>query len=202
MPVTFTIRERFVLAAYFLSGFAALLYQVAWQRSLFSLYGSDLTSTTMVVSVFLGGLGVGSLLGGSITSAEKWKPLIVFASLELFIGLFGAGSLVLFAFVGVRTAALSLWATTAVVAAMLSIPTVAMGASLPVLVTHSYRAGHGVGQSVSDAYFFNTLGAACGAFAGAAALIPWGGLSAAVWCASLCNFGVVCLALWAFRRVR
>ena len=37
--------------AFFLSGGAGLIYQVAWQRILFSAFGIDLVSVTVIVSV-------------------------------------------------------------------------------------------------------------------------------------------------------
>ena len=50
---------------FFLSGTAALIYQIAWQRALFAVYGLDILSVTVVVTAFMLGLGIGSLLGGA-----------------------------------------------------------------------------------------------------------------------------------------
>lgn len=49
---------------FFVSGAAALLYQVVWQRTLFAIYGINVESVTMVVTAFMLGLGLGSLAGG------------------------------------------------------------------------------------------------------------------------------------------
>src|SRR5450756_915806 len=49
---------------FFLSGFPALLYQVVWQRALFTIYGVNIESVTVIVTVFMLGLGLGSLAGG------------------------------------------------------------------------------------------------------------------------------------------
>ena len=46
---------------FFFSGFPALLYQIVWQRALFTLYGVNIESVTIIVSVFMLGLGLGSL---------------------------------------------------------------------------------------------------------------------------------------------
>src|SRR6516164_10930961 len=48
---------------FFLSGFSALAYQTAWQRMLAAFAGSDSVATTIIVSAFLFGLGIGSLIG-------------------------------------------------------------------------------------------------------------------------------------------
>ena len=50
---------------FFSSGFPALIYQIVWQRALFAIYGINVESVTVVVSAFMLGLGVGSLLGGT-----------------------------------------------------------------------------------------------------------------------------------------
>ena len=52
---------------FFLSGFAALLYQIVWQRALFAIYGINIESVTMVVTAFMLGLGLGSLAGGALS---------------------------------------------------------------------------------------------------------------------------------------
>ena len=54
--------SRFLGPLFFLSGFPALLYQVVWQRSLFSLFGTNVESVTVVVAAFMLGLGLGSCL--------------------------------------------------------------------------------------------------------------------------------------------
>jgi predicted membrane-bound spermidine synthase len=51
---------------YFISGFTALLYQVVWQRMLGLFSGSGVRSVTIVTGAYLGGLGVGSLIGSVV----------------------------------------------------------------------------------------------------------------------------------------
>ena len=38
---------------FFVSGFPALLYQIVWQRALFTIYGVNIESVTMVVTAFM-----------------------------------------------------------------------------------------------------------------------------------------------------
>ena len=59
-------------AAFFASGFAALLYQVIWQRLLVLFSGADLYSVTIIVASFMGGMGVGHLVGGQV--ADRVSP--------------------------------------------------------------------------------------------------------------------------------
>src|SRR5579863_711406 len=81
---------------FFISGFPALIYQIVWQRSLFSIYGVNIESVTMVVTAFMLGLGLGSLLGGIMSTAKRIPLLGVFGLVELGIGIFGLTSLRLF----------------------------------------------------------------------------------------------------------
>ena len=46
---------------FMISGTAALIYQICWQRLLFEGFGVDMESVTIVVSTFMLGLGLGAL---------------------------------------------------------------------------------------------------------------------------------------------
>src|SRR5690606_29994198 len=78
-----------LLPIFALTGFSALTLQVVWQRVISLHSGVDLSSTTTVVAAFLGGLGVGSLLGGWL--ADRLGPdrsLAAFALANAGIGVF------------------------------------------------------------------------------------------------------------------
>jgi hypothetical protein len=60
----------------FFSGFPALLYQIVWQRALFTIYGVNIESVTVIVTIFMLGLGLGSLAGGWLSKRQMiplWK---------------------------------------------------------------------------------------------------------------------------------
>ena len=61
--VTITL-PSLLLAGFALSGFAALLYQVVWIHSLILVIGVSIYGFSTVLTVFLGGVGLGSLLVG------------------------------------------------------------------------------------------------------------------------------------------
>ncbi len=54
------------LIVFFVSGFAALLYQVIWQRLLVFFSGADVYAVTLIVTTFMAGLGLGNLVGGYV----------------------------------------------------------------------------------------------------------------------------------------
>lgn len=147
---------------FFASGTAALIYQLGWQRLLFTAVGVDIESITIVVSVFMLGLGLGALLGGQLADRHPQRALIFFAAAECAIGLFGWFSPELLR----ACAQMLVMAPRAVVAVanfgLLLLPTCLMGATLPILVAHLTRLYGNVGQSIGLLYQANTLGAAVG----------------------------------------
>jgi len=73
----------FALAIFFTSGFAALLYQVIWQRLLGIFSGVDLYSVTIIVAAYMAGLGCGSLAGGYLADRlSRGANLLLFALAE------------------------------------------------------------------------------------------------------------------------
>ena len=76
-------------AIFFISGFSALVYQVSWQRLLFTGFGVDLTSITLIISVFMMGLGIGAFFGGRIADKFSQKIILIFCLVELCIGNLG-----------------------------------------------------------------------------------------------------------------
>ena len=167
-------------AVFFLSGTAALIYQIAWQRALFAVYGLDILSVTVVVTAFMLGLGLGSLLGGALSKIWPRSAIPLFAVSELGIGAFGFFSVALFQKVAASTGGLGHLATGVVAFLLVVIPTTLMGATLPLLVAHATNRSGNVGRSVGNLYFVNTLGAAFGAYLTVRVLLGLLGLSATV----------------------
>ena len=156
---------RVLSLLFFVSGSSALVYQVAWQRLLFTAIGVDIESVTIVVSVFMLGLGFGSLLGGWIADRFTGYLLLTFCAIEACIGIFGILSPLMLPVVGRAACVAGRPGAAAACFLFLAIPTVAMGATLPVLVTHANRLQHNIGAAAGTLYFANTLGAAYGALA-------------------------------------
>ena len=187
---------------FFVSGIAALTYQICWQRALFGWYGVDLDSVSAIVSIFMLGLGVGALAGGWIADRFPDHRILVFSGIELLIALFGFFSLDVIDAAGVLFSGQPLPVIVGLTFVVFLLPTVAMGATLPVLVTElTHRTGN-VGASTGHLYYINTLGAAAGAFACAFLFLPLGGLDGAIQVAAASNLGVAVIAALAYRRTR
>jgi spermidine synthase len=186
---------------FILSGISALIYQLVWQRALLTIYGSNVESVAMVVAAFLAGLGIGSLSGGCISKSTRAPLVLLFGLAELGVGAYGLVSLKLFDAVGAITSAQAHGLTTgALVFLLVFLPTLLMGATLPLLVAHQVRDTAHVGQSVSRLYFVNTLGAALGAFIAAHWLLGSFGMSGTTRIAASLNALAAFIVLIALRK--
>ena len=157
--------HRIAYLAFFLSGFAALLYQAVWQRILAFFGGADTFSVTITVAAFMAGLGFGSLAGGGL--ADRLAPrarLLAFAAAELAVALFAlASTFVFYDVLYHQLGALPLSGLTigAILFAVLLWPTFFMGMSLP-LLARALADERSPGERIAALYGWNTLGAACG----------------------------------------
>jgi predicted membrane-bound spermidine synthase len=190
--------ESWLHVLFFFSGFPALLYQIVWQRALLSIYGVNIESVTVVVSAFMLGLGLGSLAGGYLSRREA-PLLVVFALMELSVAGFGLISLHLFYWAASFTAGTSAIKTGMISFALVLVPTILMGGTLPVLVAHRSRLSGNVGRSVGSLYFVNTLGSAVACFLAAEVTMRRLGLSGSVMLAAAINT-LVAVAVLCMRR--
>jgi len=193
---------RLLLALFFLSGFPALIYQLVWQRALFRIFGVNIESVTIVVTAFMLGLGVGGLAGGWLSKHRDLPLLLLLATIEALTGLFGLASLAIFERVGDLVLGQPLALTALVTLALVIVPTVLMGATLPLLVGHLVRRSANVGGSVGQLYYANTLGAGAACLACAVALFPLLGMQGSVLVAAALNAAVALGAVTAHARSR
>lgn len=165
---------------FFCSGFTSLVYQVIWVRQLSLAVGSTSASLSIVLSIFFLGLAGGSYLVGRFHQKIK-NPLTTYAQLEGVIGLYGFVLVyILFHFQSLLVkfypdgdiSFLSQSFKFFLVFLLLILPTLAMGATLPLLVKAFEQKGADKRQSVSLMYGINTLGAVAGSMASGFFLIP------------------------------
>jgi predicted membrane-bound spermidine synthase len=163
---------RFATFFFVLSGAAALVYQVAWQRLLALTTGVGVYSVAIITSAFLAGLGIGSHAGGLVSRRlSPRRSLQAFGVIELAIAAFAAGSVPLYyGLLYARAPALYDGLGRATVTHFLTLlpPTALMGMSLPFLVRGLVRDRDAAPRTIGLLYGANALGAAVGA-----ALTPW-----------------------------
>ncbi len=188
---------------FFCSGFPALIYQIVWQRALFAIYGLNIQSVTIVVSAFMLGLGLGSLAGGALSKNARLPPVALFALAELGTAGFGLVSLKLFRWIAEFTAGSSPAMTALAAFSLIVVPTLLMGATLPLLVEYLVRSSRNIGSSVGGLYFANTLGSGVACFVAADVLMRLLGQSGSIQFSASINALVGAGALvYAFRSKR
>ncbi len=192
--------SRRLLILFFCSGISAIIYQVVWQRVLFASFGTNVEAVTIIVSVFMFGLGVGSLFGGRLAQASAQSLVRYFVLFEISIGVFGLVSLPLIEQVSYLTLQLGSAWLPLVVFSILFIPTLAMGATLPVLVSYLMKERQSVGDTVSHLYYINTLGSALGSLLTVTLLFTFGTLQFAIYTAVAINFMIAGLTYFDLQK--
>jgi predicted membrane-bound spermidine synthase len=180
-----------------LTGFTALVYEVAWQKYLATLLGSHAEATAAVLAIFLGGLSAGYALFGRATrwiverGRRRSRPahlLYLYALVEMGIGLYALLFPTLFGIAhGLSLlgptdhAGLGFAFDIGLSALLIGPPTLLMGGTIPILtlalagdLDHATRVHAWV-------YGFNTAGAFAGALAGGFFLVPALGLDGVVY---------------------
>jgi spermidine synthase len=181
-------RDTVLFSLLFLcSGMPALIYQIVWQRVLFSIYGVNSQSVVIVVTAFMVGLGIGSLAGGRLSTRFPRRAVLMFGIAELGVAAFGLSSLRIFQWAATHTAGASLLSVILFSLLLLVIPTILMGATLPLLVEHLVLHTKRVGASVSTLYFANTFGSAIACYLCATFLLRDFGQSGSVSIAACLN---------------
>src|SRR6185369_6964703 len=201
--------RRTLFFLFFLSGGCSLVYQVVWTRLAFASFGIITPVLSVVLSVFMLGLSVGSWGGGRIAISFPKKfgvsAVYLYAGIELCIGLgafvvpklFTLGQHLLLS--SGETNSFRYLFLSAVVLAVSILPwCVCMGATFPFMMAFIRERGHHL-QSFSFLYVANVLGAMAGVFLSAVFWIEMYGFHHTLWIAAAGNFSAaflsVCLAL-------
>lgn len=155
-----------LFSLFFVSGFTALLYQVAWQRMLGLFSGSDVRSVTIVVASYLLGLGLGNLISSRHSDRASSRQCVqIYGWCNFGIALFAVASRFLFydlLFLRWQYLAQSPWVMLGIVLLSLLIPTTLMGISLPLLSKAINRGVDKAASRIGWLYGVNTLGSGLG----------------------------------------
>lgn len=159
----------FILFLSFGSGFAGLTYELVWVKELSLLFGQTTLAVTLVVAVYMGGLGLGSIYWGKKVDSSK-HPIKLFSLLELGTALSALVIVLIFPIVPdlykffFNTMGLSysfsLFPISLITVVLLFIPTFMMGGVFPVLSRLFYLLTQK--ENVGSIYGVNTLGAIIG----------------------------------------
>jgi len=180
----------------FFSGAYSLIYQIAWVRFLTLLLGSTTMGITTVVASFMGGLAIGSWMASKYL-IDKEKPLKIYALLEFIIALTALVTPLMFNWAFASLPALlqkfgdanySIFILRILFSAFIMlVPTVCMGAALPVLGKYLQQYTNLAERRITIIYGLNTLGAAAGCLVSGYYLLPAIGLINTIYLTAAAN---------------
>lgn len=186
----------------FVSGGAALVYQVLWIKQLSLVVGVEVYAITTGISAFFAGLALGGLLFGRLADRFS-RPLLLYAGLELLVGVFGVGATLAlgtaaepFAWLEQRIGLLA-WVLPFM---LVGLPAVLMGGTLPVLVRSLTLDAKALSRAGGRLYAANTAGAIAGTLLTAFVLIAQFGVRGSALAAALLNLVAALGALLAVRH--
>ncbi len=188
-----------IAGAFLVSGVPALIYQTVWQRLLVLHSGVGTTSVAIIVSMYMIGLGAGSLIGANVSKrVSPSNALYFFAGLEIFVAFYAfASPALLYDLLYTRFGWLYAhgWLAAVLHCAALLLPTCAMGSTLPFMTRAIVREQAIASTHISLLYGLNTLGAALGAILSPWILMPYLGVKGTISLAAAINFSVALTAI-------
>lgn len=182
-PPSRDVLRTLALALLALTAFASLLDEIAWTRVLVMIVGGSTYAFTLILLVFLLGIGLGSVLVARRSGARTDTA----AAAALAQGLTGVGAAALFVFFGLLPAYIiavfqidglgavpRLLLMGVAVGAVVLVPAFGMGMTFPLLAELTAR-DRASGADVGRAYALNTAGSILGAvLTGFVLVVAWG----------------------------
>ena len=199
-----------VCLLFFFSGFAALIYELLWFRQLGFIFGNTIYAATTVLTAYMAGLAGGAWWIGK--RAHKIRnPVRWFGFLEISIGVYALVMPLLFLATryGYRWVYQNISESLLILTPVrfglsmlvMLVPTMLMGATLPVLAQGLTRKKDSFAFKLSWLYGINTLGAVTGLTVSGFLLIPNLGLTRTNWVGVAANLTIGGLAWWIGSRV-
>ena len=175
-----TTLKTLVLIAFALSGMTALIFEVTWTRPLQLIFGSTIYAISTILTTFFIGFALGSYALRNIADKAK-NPLLLFAFLELVIGLYGLIALYLFkilpqAYLYLAEMPGLQFVQFFLLFLILIIPTTLFGATWPV-VNKIYSNVESIGKDSGRLYSVNSFGSFIGSLTAGFILIPLLGIT-------------------------
>jgi len=190
------------------SGLCALVYQTVWLREFRLIFGASTAATAAVLGIFMGGLGVGSVVFGRWSEKAK-SPLKMYSNLEFGIALTAAATPFLVTLVRwiyvVLGGSLALGPVPGACvrlglsALVLAAPTLLMGGTLPAAARSVVGASDAGRRGLAWLYGTNTLGAVTGVVLATFFALEAMGNRQTLWSTCVLNLIVAVVARWMSR---
>lgn len=189
--------------AFTLSGFSALAYQIAWQRVLTQVIGSDAVSVVLTVSLFMIWLGVGAELARRLLPRIRDRAGLTYAAIETVVGITGISSIPILRAANRLVASAgyeSLFLDIVLNVLLLAVPVIGMGMTTPFIVEIAKHRLENLGRTIGRFYGLNILGAAMGALVTGLVLIEIAGLFGVTVIAAALNLVIGASVFFALRK--
>jgi len=175
-------RDAAVYVAVALSGFCALAGEVIWTRLLGLLFGATVYTFSLILAVFLIGLGIGSTVGSIVSTRTRPRVALGWCQMLLVAAIAWTAHEV--------SVSLPYWPINPAISTDISLnfkldfvralwavllPALLSGASFPLALASVAKAGQDPGRLVGGIYAANTIGAVAGALASSLLLVGWVG---------------------------
>jgi spermidine synthase len=193
---------RVILIAMMLSGFAALLDEIAWTRALGLAVGPTTYAFTLMLTSMIAGLGLGAAIGSRI-AAKRQMTIGTLAWVEVVVALTSLGVVPLFGqmpiWVGqivtkyVERFDMIQVSEFMIFFGLMLVPTTFLGMTFPIASRLYAKSDSLLGTEVSAIYAFNTVGGILGSLAGGFLLVPVIGSQWALIVAAAINAGAAIL---------
>jgi spermidine synthase len=173
-------KRSLIISITFLAGSSVFIYQILWIRMFALVFGTTTIATAVVISVFMTGMGLGSLIIGHRADQSRY-PGRIFALCSFITGVSSFGLFFVIdpssplynvfpRIMSIQGTPISTMVIVSIV--LMIVPTFFMGAALPLLsriyVGHRER----IGAQISWLYAIYTIGSAIGALLTGYILIP------------------------------
>jgi predicted membrane-bound spermidine synthase len=179
-------RLRLLHILFALSGFCGLIYESIWTHYLKLFVGHAAFAQTLVLAVFMGGMGLGAALAARLSSGVR-NLLWAYAAAELVIGVMALGFHSTFVTVtdwayatllpATCTAETVCWTQGLLATVLIAPQSVLLGTTFPLMTGGILRiAPETPGRKLALLYFLNSIGAVAGVLTGGFLLIPALGL--------------------------
>lgn len=190
---------------FFLSGISGLIYESIWSRYIRQFVGSASTAQVLVLSLFMGGMALGSLIASRRLSKVR-APIRAYGLIEGGIGLYAivfpylaAGVMrlcydVIFPAIGGGAGvAVIKWGMASL---LILPPCILLGMTFPLMSAGILRQDRlRSGEILSFLYFTNSIGAALGALLSGFLLVANFGLPGTLVCAAVLNILIAVVAI-------
>lgn len=196
---------KFAAGAFAVSGGIAMIYEVCWTRALLMVIGSSTYAFTVMLSSFLIGIFIGSLICSKLIDRARY-PLLWFAIFQILVGAATLVSMRLFNYVpywnlqvsaGIKgDPTTAMFVRFMLAGAVMAPITLFLGAIFPAIVKACTTDLSRVGRSVGFLYSANTLGAITGAFLAGFVCLPLFGAEQTLIYGAMLNAALGFALLW------